>query len=108
MTGVAAIFPSVLVGLLTVASSVFLFLYLLCILSYLRVTPSFGKRLLSGVLFAFLLATLTSIGLKVLYPLMVFLLALAASIVREKRRSSRLRKEMPGQEKEGVPGTRET
>lgn len=44
---------------------------------------------------AFLLATLVSIGLKILYPLVVFLLALSASITREPGRISHLRKEAP-------------
>jgi len=76
----------VLSGLFTVASSVFLFLFLLCLLSYFRVTTNLGKRLLSRVLFALLLATLVSVGLKILYPLVIFLLALAASATRESRR----------------------
>jgi amino acid efflux transporter len=89
MTGLTAVFPNVLVSVFTVASSVFLFLYLLCIASYLRVTQSSGKRLV----YAFLLATLVSIGLKILYPIAVFLLALLTSIVRERRVVSHPRKE---------------
>lgn len=93
MTGLTAVFPNVLVSVFTVASSVFLFLYLLCVASYLRVTQSSGKRLVYAMLFAFLLATLVSIGLKILYPIAVFLLALLTSIVRERRVASHLRKE---------------
>ncbi len=88
MTGMTAVFPNVLVSVFTVASSVFLFLYLLCLVSYLRVTRSSGKRLVYGALFVFLLATLLSIGLKILYPIVVFLLALLTSIVRERRLAS--------------------
>ncbi len=88
LTGTAAVFPNVLVSVFTVASSVFLFLYLLCLVSYLRVTRSPGKRLVYGLFFLFLLVTLLSIGLKILYPLMVFLLALVTSIVRERQRAS--------------------
>jgi amino acid efflux transporter len=90
MTGITAIFPNLLVDVLTVASSVFLFLYLLCLVSYLRVTRSPGKRLIYGALFVFLLATLVSVGLKILYPITVFLLALFASIMRERRLVSRI------------------
>ncbi len=107
MTGMTAVFPNLLVSVLTVASSVFLFLYLLCLVSYLRVTQSYGKRLVYAVLFVFLLATLVSIGLKILYPIVVFLLALFTSIVRERRLASHLRKERHKEEREGVPGKRE-
>lgn len=65
------------------ASSVFLFLYLLCIVSYLRITQSLGKRLVYGIVFVFLLMMLVSIGLKILYPLSVCLLALLSSILRK-------------------------
>ncbi len=93
MTGMTAVFPNLLVSVFTVASSVFLFLYLLCLVSYLRVTRSSGKRLVYGVFFVFLLATLVSIGLKILYPIAVFLFALCASIMRERRLASHLHKE---------------
>ncbi len=90
MTGLTAVFPNVLVSVLTVASSVFLWLYLLCLLSYLRLTSSTGKRLIYGVFFLFLLATLLSIGLKILYPIAVFLLAWCASRVWERRLARQL------------------
>jgi amino acid efflux transporter len=96
ITGVTAIFPNLLVSVLTVASSVFLFLYLLCLVSYLRVTRNSSKRLVYGVLFVFLCFTLVSIGLKILYPIAVFLLALFTSIVRQRRLVSHLHK---GEEK---------
>lgn len=85
MTVVTATFPNLLVNVLTVASSVFLFIYLLCLVSYLRVTRSYGKRLVYGALFFCLFATLGSVGLKVLYPVVVFLLAFFASMIRERR-----------------------
>lgn len=107
MTGMTAVFPNLLVSVLTVASSVFLFLYLLCLVSYLRVTQSYGKRLVYAVLFVLLLAILLSIGLKILYPIVVFLLALITSIVRERRLASHLREDMHKEEREGVPGKRE-
>jgi amino acid efflux transporter len=83
ITAITAAFPDLLISALTVASSVFLFLYLLCLVSYLRVTRSYAKRLVYGALFVFLLATLVSVGLKILYPITVFLLALVASLTRE-------------------------
>jgi len=86
VTGVAAAVPGLLVGALTVASSVFLFLYLLCVVSYLRVEPHRGKQLAYGVFLVFLLALLASVGAKVLYPLAIFLVALLTSVLRERRR----------------------
>jgi amino acid efflux transporter len=83
ITAIAAALPDLLISAFTVASSVFLFLYLLCLVSYLRITRSYGKRLVYGALLVFLLATLLSVGLKILYPLAVFLLALVASLTRE-------------------------
>lgn len=102
MTGMTAVFPNLLVSVLTVASSVFLFLYLLCLVSYLRVTQSSGKRLIYAVLFVFLLATLVSLGLKILYPIGVFLLALLTSLVRQRRLASHLHKG----DREDVPGNK--
>src|ERR1019366_3781044 len=87
ITALNVLFPALLVNVLTIASSVFLFLYLLCLLSYLRITKGLGKRLVYGVLCLFLLATLVSVGLKILYPLVVFCLALLASLIREKQLS---------------------
>jgi amino acid efflux transporter len=107
MTGMTALFPTLLVSVLTIASSVFLFLYLLCLLSYVRVTRSAGKRLVYGVFFFFLFATLLSVGLKILYPLAVFLLAWCASIMREGRLTSHRHEERRQEEREGVPGTPE-
>src|SRR5258708_35364730 len=89
MTGMTALFPDLLVSVLTIASSVFLLLYLLCLVSYLRVTRSTGKRLVYGVFFLFLLATLLSVGLTILYPLAVFFLALGASVILKQRITSR-------------------
>jgi amino acid efflux transporter len=83
ITAITAALPALLISALTVASSVFLFLYLLCLVSYLRITRSYGKRLVYGTFFVFLLATLVSVGLKILYPIAVFLLTLVASLTRE-------------------------
>jgi amino acid efflux transporter len=83
ITAITAAFPDLLITALSVASSVFLFLYLLCLISYLRIARSYGKRLVYGALFVFLLATLVSVGLKILYPIGVFLLTLVALPTRE-------------------------
>ena len=88
ITTINALFPFLLVNALTVASSVFLFIYLLCLLSYLRVTRNYGKRLIYSLVSLFLLATLISVGLKIIYPIVVFLLALCASLLRERRQRS--------------------
>ena len=89
LTALATVFPNVLVSVLTMASSVFLFLYLLCLVSYLRITQSTGKRLVYMLFFAFLIATLISIGLKILYPIVIFLLAFLTSMMRERRASKK-------------------
>ncbi|HEY3993682.1 MAG TPA: amino acid permease [Ktedonobacteraceae bacterium] len=88
ITGLAVIFPDLLVTILTIASSVFIFLYVLCLVAYLRLTRSIGKRLLYGAFLLFLLVTLASVGLKIIYPIVVFLLALLASLVRERYQRS--------------------
>jgi amino acid efflux transporter len=105
LTGIAAAFPNLLVSAITVASSVFVFIYLLCLLSYLRLTRSPVKRLIYALLFVFLLATLMSTGLKILYPLAVFLLALLTSSMRQRRLTWHRREERPKEEREGAPGT---
>ncbi len=87
------------------ASSVFIFIYLLCLASYVRLTRSAGKRLVYGVFFLFLLATLLSVGLKILYPLAVFLIAWCTSIMRERRLTSRGHEEEHQEERERAPGT---
>lgn len=89
LTALATVFPNVLVSVLTMASSVFLFLYLLCLVSYLRITQSTGKRLVYMLFFVFLIATLISIGLKILYPIVIFLLAFLTSMMRERRASKK-------------------
>ena len=93
LTGIAAAFPDQLANAFTVASAVFIFIYLLCLASYIRLTRGYGKRLLYGALFVFLCGTLVSVGLKTFYPIVVFLQALAASLLRERRRVSRKNEE---------------
>lgn len=87
LTSISVAFPNLLAAAFTLASSVFIFIYLLCLASYIRLTRGLGKRLLYGALFLFLCTTLASVGLKALYPLIVFLLALLASLLRARRQN---------------------
>ena len=89
LTVIGAIVPGLVVGAITLASSVFMFLYLLCLASYWRIERGFGKRLLCGGLAIFLLATLASVGLKILYPFLIFIVAILVSIIRGRRSVSR-------------------
>jgi hypothetical protein len=57
-----SLFPNLLVSVLTIASSIFLFFYPLCLHSCVRLTRNAGKRLVYGVFFLFLLATLLSVA----------------------------------------------
>lgn len=99
ITLLTAAFPTLLVNVLTIASAVFLFLYLLCIVSYMRIMHNHGKRLIYGALFVFLFITLISVGLKVLYPLIIFLLALALSIIRTRQPTAGIHTATPLAEK---------
>lgn len=85
MTVITALLPTLLVSLLTLASSVFLFLYLLCLLAYLRLTRHVGKRLFAGGVLLYLLVLLASVGFKILYPLTLFLLAWGISLWHKRR-----------------------
>jgi hypothetical protein len=89
LTIIGAVVPGLVVGAITLASSVFMFLYLLCLASYWRIERGFGKRLLCGGLAIFLLATLASVGPKILYPISVFIIAMLVSIIRHRRSVSR-------------------
>ena len=84
ITVINTVLPALLVNVLTIASSVFLFIYLLCLFSYLRFTRGIGKRIIYGALSLFLIATLVSVGLKILYPLLIFAAAFVASLIRER------------------------
>ncbi len=86
VTVVAAAVPGLLVGALTAASSVFLVLYLLCVVSYLRVEPQRGPRLAYGLFLVVLVVLLASVGAKALYPAAIFLVALLASVLRARRK----------------------
>jgi len=85
VTVVAALAPGLLIGALTMASAGFLFLYVLCLVSYLRIERRPISRLLYGALLIFLVVTLASVGARALYPLGVFSVALGASVLRERR-----------------------
>ena len=87
LTSIAVAFPTLLATAFTLASSVFLFIYLLCLASYIRLTRGLCKRLLYGAFFLLLCTTLVSVGLKALYPLAVFLLAFSASLLRARRQT---------------------
>jgi len=100
ITAITLIFPDLLVTALTIASSVFLFLYVLCLLSYLRRERGIGKRIFYGVLLIFLITTLASVGLKILYPCTFFLVALLVSIIREKRQIANRQKALPKQQEQ--------
>jgi amino acid efflux transporter len=71
-----------LVEAVITASSVFVVLYVLCIVSYLRSESSVRKRLAAAALLAFLLSTRGGAGLRALYPVIVLGLSVAFSILR--------------------------
>jgi len=85
MTCVFAFFPQLLVEALTAASSVFMFLYALFLVSYVVSERRGWKTVLAVGLLIFLVITLFGAGVRLLYPVVVFLLALAASILRERK-----------------------
>ena len=89
LTIIGAVVPGLVVDAITLASSVFMFLYLLCLASYWRIERGFSKRLLCSGLAIFLLATLASVGPKILYPISVFIIAMLVSIIRGRRSASR-------------------
>ena len=86
VTCLFASLPGLLVEALVTASSVFVVLYLLCIVSYVRSERSTGRRIGAFALLVFLLSTLGGVGLRALYPLGVLALSVAAAIVRHRRR----------------------
>jgi amino acid efflux transporter len=84
---VAVAAPRLLVGLVLAASTVFMLLYVLALVSYLRTERRPARRLLAGALLAFMLAVGAGAGWKALYPLTVFAVALGASLARARRRA---------------------
>jgi len=79
--------PRLLVEALITASTGFVVLYLLCIVSYLRSETSPGKRLGAAVLLVFLVSTLGGAGPRALYPVVVLALGVGASLLRGRRRA---------------------
>jgi len=75
------------VELVLAASTVFMLLYVLPLLSYLRTERRPARRLLAGALLAFMLALRAGAGWKALYPLAVFAAALGISLARSRRRA---------------------
>jgi amino acid efflux transporter len=84
VTCVAAAEPGLVVELVLAASTVFMLLYVLALISYLRTERWPARRLLGGVLLAFMLAVGVGAGWKALYPLAVFAVALGTSLARSR------------------------
>jgi amino acid efflux transporter len=84
VTCVAVIESRLVVELVLAASTVFMLLYALALISYLRTERRLGRRLLAGALLAFMLAVGAGAGWKALYPLAVFALALGTSLARSR------------------------
>jgi amino acid efflux transporter len=91
VTCLFAVVPQLLVEALITASSVFVVLYVLCVVSYARSERSIAKRAASGALLVFLVATLGGAGLRVLYPIVALVLSFAASLLRGRLRLRRER-----------------
>ena len=87
VTCITAAAPQLVVELVLAASTVFMLLYVLALLSYLRTERRPARRLLAGALLAFMLALGAGAGWKALYPLAVFAAALGISLVRSRRRA---------------------
>jgi amino acid efflux transporter len=105
ITAITSLWPDLLVNMLSIASSSFLFIYLLCLISYLRLTHSMVRRLIYGIFLLFLLVILGSVGFKILYPTVIFLLALFASMRRGLRQvSPETTKEGESSMEEGMKG----
>lgn len=74
---VLAIFPSIVVDALATASAIFILMYLLCIVSYLRVRGLTVRSGLNAVLLVVMVVSLVQSGWRSLYGVVVFLLAVA-------------------------------
>ena len=84
-TTVYLFFPGIVVDALTAASGVFIVIYVLCILSYLRVEAITWKSVLNGLLLFFFAAVLFKIGWRAVYGLAWLTVALAFSFLRARR-----------------------
>jgi amino acid efflux transporter len=88
VTCVFAGLPHLLVEALITASSAFVVLLLLCLISYARSETSAGKRIAAAVLLVFLVGTLGGAGPRALSPVVVLALSVAASLLRDRRRAT--------------------
>jgi hypothetical protein len=75
----ASQFPGLFEKGLQIVSTNFVFLYLLCILSYVVYSKSLAKKLLGLVLAVLLVSALTSSGWLVLYPISLVIVAATRS-----------------------------
>lgn len=77
---VLAIVPSIVVDALATASAIFILMYLLCIVSYLRVRGLTVRSGLNAVLLVVMVASLVQSGWRSLYGAVVFVFALAVHL----------------------------
>jgi amino acid efflux transporter len=82
---VLAIFPSLLVDALATASAIFILMYLLCIVSYLKVRGLTVRSGLNAVLLVIMVASLIQSGWRSLYGVVVFIAALTVHLIVRKR-----------------------
>lgn len=86
VTVLFSLFPALQVEALVIASVVFMFLYALCFVSYIKAEGRSIKAFAAALVFVFLLATLWTSGWRVAYPIVVFLGAVFAASRRHKGR----------------------
>jgi amino acid efflux transporter len=84
-TTVFMFFPGSVVDALTAASGVFIVIYVLCIVSYVRSEPVTWKSVLNGLLLVFFVAVLVKIGWRAVYGASVLAVALPVSFLRARR-----------------------
>jgi amino acid efflux transporter len=84
--------PGILVDAVAAASAIFILLYLLCIVSYLRVRGLAPRPLANLLLLPPLATSLVQSGWRSLYGAAVLLVALAAQLVRRRTRRKRMRR----------------
>jgi amino acid efflux transporter len=81
--------PGILVDAVAAASAIFIVLYLLCIVSYLRVRGLVVRSVVNLLLLAPLAASLVQSGWRSLYGVVVLVLALVAQLVQRMATSRR-------------------
>lgn len=82
---VLTIFPTILVAALATASAIFILMYLLCIVSYLRVRGITVRSGLNAVLLVVMVASLVQSGWRSLYGVVVFVVALSIHLTHRRR-----------------------